>query len=112
VFVHGRYDAMIMTAWNYPASLSFEIMGDIQPQDDCIFLPTKQRHSHELRELRENNEETTYFAKEATARNTRTRKQQIGRPSLLSSRNLLFLRCLPVFNRWFRAIRAIRGYPL
>jgi hypothetical protein len=45
-------------------------------QDDCIFLPTKQRISHELRELRENSEETTYFAKEATARNNRTRKQQ------------------------------------
>jgi hypothetical protein len=39
-------------------------------QGDCIFLPTKQRNSHELRELRENSEETTYFAKEATARNT------------------------------------------
>jgi hypothetical protein len=48
-------------------------------QDDCIFLPTKQRISHELRELRENNEETTYFAKEATARNTRTRNSWLIR---------------------------------
>jgi transposase len=40
-------------------------------QGDCIFLATKRRIRHEFRELRENNEETTYFAKEATAGNTR-----------------------------------------
>jgi hypothetical protein len=49
---------------------------------DCIFLPTKQRNSHEFRELRENIEETTYFAKEATARNNRTRKQPKRTPFL------------------------------
>jgi hypothetical protein len=52
-------------------------------------LPTKEG-SHELRELRESNKETTYFAKEATARITRSSL------SLLFSRNLLFLCRLPV----------------
>jgi hypothetical protein len=42
---------------------------------DCIFLPTKKGTSHELRELRENNEEKI-FRKKATARNSWTRKRQ------------------------------------
>jgi hypothetical protein len=87
-----------------------------ETQGDCIFLATKQRTSHEFRELRENNEETTYFAKEATARNTRTRKQQRGRPSLLFLRNLLssLFTCLQLLfsrnsrNSWLSVLNLMR----
>jgi hypothetical protein len=72
-------------------------------------LPIAKRLSHELRELRENNNEKPYFAKKATARNARTRKQQRECRFFVVFAQFVFLCCLPLRRCCFRVIRVIRG---